>query len=184
MDKTKIVEQLKPQLKRRNEVEVKVARLKKALAEYEQETEKLTEKVQAMTSKIAADLGEGRDVANDQRKLRNLRTELAETEDLARELKEVALFQARETLKGAQEALDVATKSVIVGVRAIFEKKMSGKIDDFVDLYDEYKSLGRKLYDEIRVTQRPGTISEAPRVTNERFARYLTNVGMGLIDKA
>ena len=94
-----LTEKLKDQIEARDKAQEKVNRLEKAMADYEEKANDLKGKIRVLNKKIAEDLGEGKNVSKKQADLRALREEMSEAEDLAKEIKETALIEARQALK-------------------------------------------------------------------------------------
>ena len=176
----KVVEQLKPQVKARDEAEAKAARLEKAIAEYEQKTGDLRQEIKILTSEIAADLAKGKDVAKSQAQLHRQRGELAGFEELAREIRESSLSTASEVVMKAQKALEQTTKELMRKVRTECETQMSRKIDEFMVIFDVWNESSKSLYEDLRVNLIPGTPDEVPQVRNDRFERYVRAVAIGM----
>jgi cytochrome c551/c552 len=176
----KVVEQLKPQVKARDEAEAKAARLEKAIAEYEQKTGDLRQEIKILTSEIAADLAKGKDVAKSQAQLHRQCGELAGFEELAREIRESSLSTASEVVMKAQKALEQTTKELMRKVRTECETQMSRKIDEFMAIFDAWNESSKSLYKDLRVNLIPGTPDEVPQVRNDRFERYVRAVAIGM----
>jgi len=132
-----------------------------------------------LNREIAVALGEGKDVAKKQTNLRGLRDEMGEAEDLAREIKETALPDARGVLKIAQDDLKIAVQAAIAEARKKYEDQMGQKLDEFMQIYDAWVSATKVVYEEVRPGLLGGTIHEIPQVRNEKFRRYVQNVGLG-----
>lgn len=181
--KAKVVEKLAAQIEARNIAEKKVDRLQKAMADYEEKAVELKGKIQVLNKKIAEALGEGKNVSKKQADLRALREEMGEAEDLAKEIKETALVDARGALKIAQDDLKIAVQASVAEARGKYEEKMTQKLLDFMAIYDAWVSATKALYDEVKPGVLAGTVHEVPRVICEPFKRYVEHIGLGIYEE-
>jgi chromosome segregation ATPase len=177
MDKPKIIEALKDGINGRDKAKIKVERLEKAIAGYEEKANHLIEEIEAQTVKIAEMIGEGEDPAKAEGRLQTLRRDLAGTEAMARQIKEDTLPEARRFHKGLQETLEGLVRFQLKEPRAEVEMKMNKHIDAAMDEYDAFNDFLRNLYQELAVTMIVGTMNEVPKVKNERFTQYFQNIG-------
>jgi len=141
------------------------------------------ERDHVLNKKIAEALGEGKDVAKKHANLRALRDEMNEAEDLAREIKETALVDARGMLRISQDDLKVAVQAAVAEARKKYEDQMTQMLIDFMSIFDSWTSALKILYDEIKPGLPAGTIHEVPRVVCEPFKRYTEHIGLGIYDK-
>lgn len=155
----------------------KVQRLEEDLTKSRERLKVVTETTALESGEAASQLGEGKNIEEKRRKIKDLQSERNDLLDWIPQVED-ALTKAREAAKDSQTKLIQALKSHMAVARLDHESRMGGLISQFMEAFEAWTGASRALYQEFEVEIVAGTYDEIPRIQNEQFWRYIQAGGI------